>query len=223
MREIMKAIAEEEPPPGWLRRMRRPLLLAVVVAALQQMTGINTVLYYGSMLFVAHGNSGSDSRAFAANVLIGATNFVFTLVALAVMDRIGRRILLGSSAAVMLGALLLLVFEFHRATPHFSLIVVSTMLYVAAFATGLGPGAWVYIAEIFPTNIRGRAMSIATSVLWASCILVSNSFLTLIRALTAAGAFAVYAGICAIAVVFFFRLPETRGRSLEEIERSWKR
>jgi sugar porter (SP) family MFS transporter len=223
LREIKTAIAEEEPPPGWLRRMRRPLLLAVVVAALQQMTGINTVLYYGSMLFVAHGNSGSDSRAFAANVLIGATNFVFTLVALAVMDRIGRRILLGSSAAVMLGALLLLVFEFHRATPHFSLIVTSTMLYVAAFATGLGPGAWVYIAEIFPTNIRGRAMSIATSVLWASCILVSNSFLTLIRALTAAGAFAVYAGICAIAVVFFFRLPETRGRSLEEIERSWKR
>ena len=89
MREIVKAIAEEEPPPGWLRRMRRPLLLAVVVAALQQMTGINTVLYYGSMLFVAHGNSGSDSRAFAANVLIGLTNFVFTLVALAVMDRIG--------------------------------------------------------------------------------------------------------------------------------------
>ena len=222
MREITTAIAEEEPPPGWLRRMRRPLLLAIVIAALQQMTGINTVLYYGSMLFVAHGNSGSDQRAFAANVLIGATNFAFTLVALAVMDRIGRRILLGGSASVMLAALLLLVFEFHRTDANFALIVGSTMLYVAAFATGLGPGAWVYIAEIFPTNIRGRAMSIATSVLWASCILVSNSFLTLIRALTAAGAFAVYAGICAIAVVFFFRLPETRGRSLEEIERSWK-
>jgi sugar porter (SP) family MFS transporter len=222
MREITTAIAEEEPPPGWLRRMRRPLLLAIVVAALQQMTGINTVLYYGSMLFVAHGNSGSDQRAFAANVLIGVTNLVFTLVALAVMDRIGRRILLGGSASVMLAALLLLVYEFHRTQAHFVLIVASTMLYVAAFATGLGPGAWVYIAEIFPTNIRGRAMSIATSVLWASCILVSNSFLTLIRALTAAGAFAVYAGVCAVAVVFFFQLPETRGRSLEEIERSWK-
>jgi sugar porter (SP) family MFS transporter len=222
MREITTAIAEEEPPPGWLRRMRRPLVLAIVVAALQQMTGINTVLYYGSMLFVAHGNSGSDQRAFAANVLIGVTNLVFTLVALAVMDRIGRRILLGGSASVMLGALLLLVFEFHRTQAHFVLIVGSTMIYVAAFATGLGPGAWVYIAEIFPTNIRGRAMSIATSVLWASCILVSNSFLTLIRALTAAGAFAVYASVCAVAVVFFFRLPETRGRSLEEIERSWK-
>jgi SP family arabinose:H+ symporter-like MFS transporter len=96
------------------------------------------------------------------------------------------------------------------------------MLYVAAFATGLGPGAWVYIAEIFPTNVRGRAMSIATAVLWASCILVSNSFLTMVRALGPAGAFGVYAGICAVAVLFFSRLPETRGRSLEEIEQSWK-
>jgi sugar porter (SP) family MFS transporter len=221
--EIKSAIAEEEAPPGWMRRMRRPLVLAVVVAALQQMTGINTVLYYGSMLFVAHGNSGSDQRAFVANILIGVTNLVFTLVALALMDRIGRRILLGGSASVMLAALLLLVFEFQRTQANFVLIVASTMLYVAAFATGLGPGAWVYIAEIYPTNIRGRAMSVATSVLWASCILVSNSFLTLIRALTAAGAFAVYAAICAVAVFFFFRLPETRGRSLEEIEQSWRR
>ena len=223
LREITTAMAEEEPPPGWLRRMRRPLLLAVAVAALQQLTGINTVLYYGSMLFVAHGNSGSDQRAFAANVLIGVTNLVFTLVALTLMDRVGRRILLGGSASVMFVALLLLVYEFQRTQTQFVLIVASTMLYVAAFATGLGPGAWVYIAEIFPTNIRGRAMSIATSVLWASCILVSNSFLTLIRALTAAGAFAVYAAICAVAAVFFFQLPETRGRSLEEIEQSWKR
>jgi SP family arabinose:H+ symporter-like MFS transporter len=122
----------------------------------------------------------------------------------------------------MFAALLLLVFEFQHAHPDFTLIVGSTMLYVAAFATGLGPGAWVYIAEIFPTNVRGRAMSIATAVLWASCILVSNSFLTMVRALGPAGTFAVFAGITAIAVVFFSRLPETRGRSLEEIEQFWK-
>jgi SP family arabinose:H+ symporter-like MFS transporter len=138
------------------------------------------------------------------------------------MDRIGRRILLTGSAAIMLAALLLLVFEFLRPHANFALIVGSTMLYVGAFAIGLGPGAWVYIAEIFPTNIRGRAMSIATSVLWGSCILVSNSFLSLVRALSAGGAFAVYAGICAVAVVFFSQLPETRGRSLEEIEQSWR-
>ncbi len=220
LEEIRTAIAEQDPAPGWVRRLRRPLFLAIVVAALQQMTGINTVLYYGSLLFATHGNSGTDQRAFAANVLIGLANLVFTLVALCIMDRMGRRTLLTGSAAVMLVALLMLAFAFQHAA--FPLIVGSTMLYVAAFATGLGPGAWVYMAEIFPTNVRGRAMSIATAVLWLSCILVSNSFLTLVRALGPAGAFCVYAGISAIAVVFFSRLPETRGRSLEEIQRLWK-
>ncbi len=220
--EIQAAIAQENPAPGWMRRLRRPLLLAVAIAALQQMTGINTVLYYGSLLFVTHGNSGSDQRAFAANVLLGITNLLFTLLALFIMDRVNRRPLLTGSAAVMLLALLLLVFAFHQVHPAFSLVVGSTMLYVAAFATGLGPGAWVYMAEIFPTAIRGRAMSIATSVLWLSCILVSNSFLTLLRALGSTRTFALYAGICAVAVAFFSRLPETRGKSLEEIERFWR-
>jgi sugar porter (SP) family MFS transporter len=222
LEDIRDAIAQETPAPGWMRRLRRPLLLAVGVAMLQQITGINTVLYYGSMLFVAHGNSGSDQRAFAANVLIGLSNLVFTLVALCIMDRVGRRTLLTGSVSVMCAALLLLVFQFHRAHADFALIVGSTMLYTAAFSIGLGPGAWLYIAEIFPTNVRGRAMSIATAVLWASCILVSNSFLTMVRALGPAGTFGVFAGICAFAAVFFSRLPETRGRSLEEIEQFWK-
>lgn len=222
LNEIAEVIVQEAPAQGWISRMRRPLLLAVVVAALQQMTGINTVLYYGSLLFVAHGNSGSDQSALAANALIGVTNLIFTLGALCIMDRVGRRKLLTFSAAVMLVALMLLAFAFHRTHPWFPLVVASTMLYVGAFATGLGPAAWVYIAEIFPTNIRGRAMSVATTVLWASCILVSNSFLTLVKALGPAGTFAIFAAICGVAVAFFSRLPETRGRSLEEIELYWR-
>jgi MFS family permease len=222
LQEISAAIALEEPAPGWIRRLRRPLILAIVIAILQQITGINTVTYYGSMFFVQHGNSGSDQAAFAASVLIGVTNLVFTLLALTLMDRVGRRILLSGSAAVMLVALLLLAFQLLRVQANFFLIVGSTMLYVAAFATGLGPGAWVYMAEIFPTNVRGRAMSISTAVLWLSCILVSNTFLSMVHALTAAGAYFVYAGICAVAAIFFSQLPETRGRSLEEIEQSWK-
>ncbi len=221
MDELRLSIAEESPASGWIRRLRRPLLLAVAIAFLQQMTGINTVLYYGSVLLVMHGNSGSDQRAFAANVLLGVTNLVFTIVALMIMDRIGRRVLLAGSAAVMLIALLMLVFVFAQGHPSFPLIVSSTMLYVASFAVGLGPGAWLYMAEIFPTNVRGRAMSIATSVLWLSCILVSNSFLSLLHALGPALTFACYAAMCAVAVIFFFRLPETRGKSLEEIECLW--
>ncbi len=222
LQEIRLTIAEETPEAGWVRRFRRPLALAVAIAALQQITGINTVLYYGALLFAVHGNSGNNQRAFGANVLLGVTNLVFTLVALVIMDRIARRRLLTGSAAVMMLALVALAAVFHRAHPSFPFLVGSTMLYVAAFATGLGPGAWVYMAEIFPTNVRGRAMSVATTVLWLSCILVSNSFLSLLRSLGPSWTFALYAGICAVAAVFFSRLPETRGRSLEEIERSWK-
>ena len=221
--EISTAIAQEAPSPGWLGRLRRPLLLAVIVAALQQLTGINTVLYYGSLLFTTHGSSGSDQRALGANALIGVTNLVFTLVAFSIIDRLGRRTLLICSAGVMATALLLLVFAFQPVHPNFNLVVGGVMLYVAAFATGLGPVAWVYIAEIFPTNVRGRAMSIATGALWLSCILVSNSFLTMLRALGPAGAFGVYAAISGLAVVFFAFLPETRGRSLEEIELLWRK
>jgi sugar porter (SP) family MFS transporter len=222
IQEICAAISEEKQGPAWIRRSRRPLVLAVIIAALQQITGINTVLYYGSLLFATHGNGGSDERVFAANALVGVTNLVFTLVALLIIDRIGRRTLLTGSVAVMFASLLLLVFALHRDKPYFPLVVGSTMLYVAAFATGLGPAAWVYMSEIFPTATRGRAMSIATTVLWMSCIVVSNSFLTLVRSLGAAGTFGVYAGICATGLVFFSRLPETRGRSLEEIEKSWQ-
>ena len=221
MDEIRVAIAEENTAGGWLRRLRRPLLLAVAIAFLQQMTGINTVLYYGSLLFVAQDHSGSDQRAFAANVLLGVANLVFTLVALLIMDRIGRRVLLTSSATVMCLALMILVFAFLQGHAAFVLIVSSTMLYVAAFAVGLGPGAWVYMSEIFPTNVRGRAMSIATSVLWLSCILVSNSFLSLLHAMGPALTFGCYAAISAVAAIFFSRLPETRGKSLEEIEKFW--
>lgn len=219
--ELRLAIEEEIPAPGWIWRLRRPLLLAVAIACLQQMTGINTVLYYGSLLFALQGNSGGDQRAFAANVLLGVTNLIFTLVALLIMDRIGRRMLLSGSAAVMLIALLILVVAFRSVMPPFSLIVGSTMLYVGAFATGLGPGAWVYMAEIFPTNVRGRAMSIATSALWLSCILVSNSFLSLLHALGPSSTFACYAVVSAVAVIFFAQLPETRGKSLEAIEHLW--
>lgn len=221
MEEIRVALAEEIPAPGWMLRLRRPLIIALVIACLQQITGINTVLYYGSLFFATQGKSGSDERAFAANVLLGITNLVFTVVALMIMDRIGRHILLAGSAAGMLVALLMLVFAFQHVHPAFPLIVGSTVFYVAAFAVGLGPGAWVYLAEIFPTNVRGRAMSIATSVLWLSCILVSNSFLSLLHTFGAALTFACYAGISAFATIFFFRLPETRGKSLEEIEKFW--
>ncbi|MBI4603541.1 MAG: MFS transporter [Planctomycetes bacterium] len=98
------------------------------------------------------------------------------------------------------------------------------LAYVASFAIGLGPVVWVLIAEIFPTRIRGRAMSLATISLWSACTLVSMTFLTLVEALTAAGAFWLYAVLSAATFAFVWRaVPETKGKTLEELEVLWTR
>jgi MFS family permease len=95
--------------------------------------------------------------------------------------------------------------------------------YVAFFSVGMGPGVWVIISELFPTRVRGRAMAIATVFLWAACLLVTLSFLSLMNALTASGTFWLYALLCTFTFLFIWRsLPETKGKTLEEIEKWWK-
>ncbi len=217
--EIAVAVQQEVTGARILfRQLRKPLVLAVTLAVLQQITGINTVLYYGAILFQEHSGAGSNSAAIGANVLIGVANLVFTLAALVIIDRIGRRQLLLGSALGMTIALAALATAFHRAVPSFPIVLGSTIFYVAAFAIGLGPGTWVYVAELFPTAVRGRAMSIATASLWAGCILVTNSFLTIVRALGPSGAFLLYAASSALTCGFVLALPETRGKSLVRME-----
>jgi MFS family permease len=97
------------------------------------------------------------------------------------------------------------------------------LCYVACFSFGMGPGVWVVMSELFPTRIRGRAMSVATITLWLACLLITMTFLSLVKALTAAGAFWLYAILCACTVWFVWKfIPETKGRNLEEIELQWK-
>ena len=223
IREISKSAGAEK--LGWsdlLRRIRKPMILAICLAVLQQISGINTVLYYGALLFKEHAGVSSQS-AVGANVLIGAVNFIFTLVAMAIVDRVRRHTLLATSAGVMALSLIVLCLGFRMVPAPFALVIGSILVYVAAFATGVGPGVWVYISELFPTSLRGRAMSVATAALWGACILVTNTFLTAVRLLTPSGAFLFYAAMCAVLCGFVFLLPETRGRSLEEIASLWEK
>jgi SP family arabinose:H+ symporter-like MFS transporter len=120
-------------------------------------------------------------------------------------------------------SLIVLCLGFRMVPAPFALVIGSILVYVAAFATGVGPGVWVYISELFPTSLRGRAMSVATAALWGACILVTNTFLTAVRLLTPSGAFLFYAAMCAVLCGFVFLLPETRGRSLEEIASLWEK
>ena len=202
-------------------RLRRPLRIAVVLAVLQQVTGINTILYYGSLIFTEHSGQ-SASSAIGANALIGGINFAATVVALLVIDRVGRKPLLllaSGGMALALGALVVAL-QLHAPGPWLLGLI---MLYVACFAVGLGPGVWVVITEIFPTAVRGRAASVATVALWVACTVISFTFLSLVKAAGLAGAFGLYAGLSAFTFVFVWRsVPETKGRTLEEIERAWR-
>lgn len=223
--EIERSIQEESGTLAelWQPGLRRAFLLALGLAVLQQWTGINTVLFYGSVLLKDYTGGTSDTSAIGSNVLIGVVNFVATLVAMAGIDRLGRRTLLIGSSVGLGAGVLGMAWVFRAAAPPAAAVVPLMLGCVAAFALGLGPGVWVYLSEMFPNRIRGRAMGLATTALWLACTVLTLTFLSIANRFGAAGAFLLYAGLCGVtALLVFGYAPETRGRSLEEIEKLWK-
>ncbi len=223
---IEAAIAEENAAPSELLApaMRMRTFVALSLAVLQQITGINTVLYYGSVLFTQHFQDGSARSAIGANVAIGAVNLLCTSVAMLLIDRWGRRSLLLTSSGGMAISLAILSLGLRSSSIGPSMVFASVLLYVAFFAVGLGPVVWVYIAEIFPMRLRGRATSLATTALWTACLAVTLTFLSIVQALGAPAAFLLYAGVSLLTFFFVWKwVPETRERSLEEIQRVWEK
>lgn len=196
--------------------MGKVLFLGVALAVLQQWSGINVIFNYAQEVFAAAGYHVSD---ILFNIVItGAVNLAFTFVALFAIDRFGRRVLLltGLSGLVIIyGAL----GELYRLHVHGKPMLVLVLGAIACYSASLAPATWVVIAEIFPTRIRSSAMSIAVTALWAACFLLTYTFPLLNAALKASGTFWTYALIC-LAGLFFLAasLPETKGKTLEEIE-----
>ncbi len=222
--EIEQAVREEAGSfwelfsPG----LRRPLGLALALAVLQQITGVNTVFYYGSLIFQDQVKS-SSSAALGLDVYIGLVNLLVTLVAIWVIDRLGRKPLLMLSSGGMAVCLLFLGLEFHAPKVSVLPVLLLMLAYVASFGIGLGPGVWVVLSELFPTRLRGRAMGLATVCLWLASLLLTLTFLSLVSALGPAGAFWIYAGLSLFTCWLVWRgLPETKARSLEQIEQFWK-
>ena len=223
---IEDAIAEECLQSGELfsTAMRVRLFVAVALAVLCQICGINAVLYYGSVLFTEHFHGQTAQAAIGANVIVGLVNLLCTIVAMFFIDRWGRRGLFLVSSAGMTVFLMLLSFSLRSPGVSSAIAFASVLLYVAFFAVGLGPGVWVYIAEIFPTRVRGQATSLATASLWTACMAVTMTFLTTVETLGISNAFLLYALLSLITFVFVWKwVPETRGRSLEEIQEMWSR
>ncbi len=200
------------------------LVIGLGLSILQQITGINTVIYYANQIFGLAG-FGTAKAAIWASVGVGIVNVLTTIVSVWLLDRSGRRPLLIIGMAGMTVGLLVLSLTFWLQIPAESyLSVISLMVYVASFAIGIGPVAWLIISEVYPHRIRGRAMSLAIFANWTANYIVSLTFLTLIEWLTSSGAFLFYAIICAYALYFVWRrVPETKGKTLEEIEGFWKK
>lgn len=202
--------------------MRRPLIVALTLAILCQITGINTVLYYGSIIISQHFAGQTTSTALMANIIIGLVNLVSTLIALYCLDRWGRRTMLltGSAGMAVWLGLFVLAYRIPGVSP---LLVLACIIgYTAFFAFAMGPIPWVVISEIFPNKVRGRAASIATSTLWTGTLIVTLTFLSLVRTLGVSGTFGIYAALSAVTFVFIWKMvPETKGKTLEQIQHEW--
>lgn len=192
----------------------------MVLAILQQITGINAILYYAPRIFE---NAGfGRMSAIGQSAIIGLVNMLFTLVAIALADKLGRKPLLLVASGGMGFSLVLLGAAFrYRFLPPSALLFV-IILYIAFFASAMGPLVWVVMAEIFPTRVRGSAMAMATVVLWLSDFAVTLTFPVISDRLNESAAFWLYALMCFIDFFFILTvLPETKGKTLEEIERRW--
>jgi SP family galactose:H+ symporter-like MFS transporter len=204
--------------------VRMPLIIGIGLAIFQQITGINTVIYFAPTIFQAAGFH-SASASILATAGVGLVNVLMTLVAIWLLDKSGRRAMLLIGVAGMTVSLALLAGGFLLGTKGAVgyLTAGSLTLYVGFFAIGLGPVFWLLIAEIFPLQLRGRGMAIATIANWVSNMIVALTFLDLVGWLGRPGTFLVYAAMSVITWLFVWKLvPETKNRSLEDIERGWK-
>jgi len=214
---------------------RRPLLIGVMLAVLQQLTGINAIIYYANQIFAAAGFTSPDSQSLATLWAVGAVNVVATFVAVAWVDRFGRKPLLfiGTTgmglSLVVVGAMFL---KLSRVTPGSTangaatgeglITLVALVVFIACFAFSLGPIVWTIINEIFPSHVRGKAVAVATAANWFAAWLVAQFFLTLVDLITTTGVFWVFATFCAVTFWFVRRfVPETKGQSLEQIQSMW--
>ncbi len=218
---IADAVAHEDSSPAQLLQpgLRLAVLIGIVLAVLQQVTGINVVLYYAPKIFESMGLSATG--AIFQTILVGAVNMGFTLVAIWVVDRVGRKPLLLAASAGMGLCLCGLGVSHSLGRMHGALPLLLVLAYVASFAVAMGPVVWVVLSEIYPTRVRGTAMSVATVCLWIACYAVSQTFPWLLATFSG-NSFYLYAVMCAASLAFVWRfIPETKGRTLEEIERQW--
>ena len=214
--------------------LRRPLTVGILLAIFQQVTGINVFIYFGTTIFKNMSASTGVEAGMLQQIIVGSASAASTFVAIATIDKWGRKPLMflgtvGMGVSLVSMGLMAQHIENLNTVGQWMLLFI--VLYVICFGLSVGPVTWVILAEIFPTAIRGRALGLATFFLWLADYAVTQSFPILdandswfVQQFHHAFAFYLYAGCCALLfLVLWLLVPETKGKSLEEIERSWAR
>jgi len=230
MAEIEAALQQESGSLAQLftPAMRIVLIIGVSLAVLQQVTGINVFLYYAPEIFKSVAGTNVDI-ALLQTIVVGAVNLLFTIVAIWTVDKVGRKplMVIGATGMGLSLAAIGLAATFHMVGAW---LLIFMLGYIACFALSVGPVTWVILSEIFPTKIRGRALAIATLCLWVANYIVSQTFPmmdenpALVKTFNHGFPFFVYAAFCVVLVAVMVKLvPETKGKTLEEIEAHWGR
>lgn len=217
---------------------RRPLLIAVGLAVFQQITGINAIIYYANQIFASAGLDTVASRAAVTTWAIGAVNVLATLIAIAFIDRVGRRKLLLAGLLGMGLSLIVVGTAFRFIEPAGKAVqaaasaapsaagivtVAALVTFIICFAFSLGPVVWTVINEVFPAHIRSRGVALATAINWGSAWLVSQFFLSVVGVIGSSFTFWLLAAFCVLGWIWiYYRVPETKGQTLEQIEQMWQ-
>jgi MFS transporter, SP family, galactose:H+ symporter len=224
LEDVERVLAEEQEGFSILLKpgFRMAAFVGIGLAIFQQITGVNTIIYYSPEILRMAGYPSAQAAIIAAGI-IGVVNVLITIVSIFLIDRLGRRFLLiiGTSGMAIALTLVGLAFQRHEAGRS---VFYAVIAYIVFFGIGLGPVVWLLISEIYPTKIRGKAMSLATLTIWGANWVVASTFLSLIHNVGFAGTFWIYAVICLFALIFCLGfVPETKNKSLEDIERHWRR
>jgi len=221
LQEVKKSLAEKSTSLKELLHpsLRRVLIVGILFSLFAHITGIDTIIYYGPIIFLESGFK-TDS-ALLASVMIGITNLIFTFVGMAMVDKAGRKFLLlvGLAGMGISMTLVGLCMQSDMISAKWTLLWIMT--YIASFAMSIGVVIWVYLSEIYPTRVRGQALSVATMVLWLGNVILTQLFPVMMERF-GGGTFYIFSFICLLAFIFTWTMvKETKGISLEEIEEMW--
>jgi sugar porter (SP) family MFS transporter len=198
---------------------KKPVLLAMFFAFFNQVSGINAIIYYAPRIFEMAGLGAHSSLL--STVGIGLVNFIFTLVGINIIDRVGRRTLMIVGSMGLIGSLFLVAFTFYSGNMNGFAIPLYMMTFIAFFAFSQGAVIWVFISEIFPNQVRAKGQTLGSSTHWIMAAIIAFSFPYLAESLGGAVTFSFFGTMMILQFIFVWRfMPETKGRSLEQIETS---